>query len=87
MSSQGRPDLEFLARMLGVKVIRGRWEGYPLADEVEIKMADPITNARARGRIAALFAELPDDPDEPNVDAPRALPAGRGLGLGRFSLC
>ncbi len=54
-----RGDLEFMADCLGVKVIRGRWQGYPLADEVDLKMADPVANARAQRRIAALRAELP----------------------------
>ena len=54
-----RGDLEFMADCLGVKVIRGRWQGYPLEDEVDFKMADPCANARAQDRIADLLCELP----------------------------
>jgi len=67
-----RTDLEFLADCLGISAsppAPRAWSPEMYSDEdlrarVERRASDPIANARAQGRIAALLRELPGDVPE-----------------------
>ena len=52
-----RHDLEFMGTMLGV----GRSQGYPLSDEVNDGMVDPVANTRAQSGILGLLGALPTE--------------------------